>query len=252
MVLPVDFCFSPIVPILCANIPFLRPKWMDEPLDCCSKLNSANRSVSMKTIILRSKFNPENSKTDADENTYKYDKPNDCGSTEEVEYRMPTFIVMQKITRYQSSRNGSHLNDSYLLNSILKFWWPADVLTCPPPNTNDPNLLLSVRGIHDASNALNAGKVVPSPRPISARNMMRAVAPPLKQKTHHFRYPFDAFQWVLLNPHQKSSPHTKHLPCSTQYGVIRVNIAVDKMPKDNVYLPPNRSASTPPGRCVST
>lgn len=35
------------------------------------------------------------------------------------------------------------------------------ILTCPPPNTKDPNLLRSFKGIHAANNELNAGNVVP-------------------------------------------------------------------------------------------
>lgn len=35
------------------------------------------------------------------------------------------------------------------------------LLTCPPPKTNDPNLLRSLRGIHVAKRALRAGNVVP-------------------------------------------------------------------------------------------
>lgn len=37
----------------------------------------------------------------------------------------------------------------------------VDILTCPPPKTKEPSLLRSFKGIHAASNELNAGKVVP-------------------------------------------------------------------------------------------
>lgn len=35
-------------------------------------------------------------------------------------------------------------------------------------------------------------------------------------------------------------------------GVIRVKIAVDRIPKPSVYFPPNFSDKMPPGMCVIT
>lgn len=55
---------------------------------------------------------------------------------------------------------------------------PTIVPICPPPNTNDPILLLSFRGIHIAKRALNAGNVVPSPNPSKNRRIIKAVGPP--------------------------------------------------------------------------
>jgi len=92
------------------------------------------------------------------------------------------------------------------------------IFTWPPPKTNEPSLLRSFKGIHDASRALNAGNVVPSPKPSRNRNAIRASGPP------HF----------------------------IAAGVNNVNIAVDKIPKLNVYFPPNLSANSPPGKCVIT
>lgn len=53
------------------------------------------------------------------------------------------------------------------------------VPTCPPPNTSEPNLLRSLKGIHIANKALNAGNVVPSPKPSKNRRAIRAGAPPI-------------------------------------------------------------------------
>jgi hypothetical protein len=64
-----------------------------------------------------------------------------------------------------------------------------------------------------ASNADKAGKVVPSPAPSSTLRIIRAQGPPA----------------LIVN------------------GVMRVKIAVDKIPSERVYFPPNFSAKIPPG-----
>lgn len=108
------------------------------------------------------------------------------------------------------------------VNILQRFGGWMDLIDCkseltwPPPNTNEPNLLRSDNGTQDASNELIAGKVVPSPRPIRTRRTISAVDP----------------------------PH------STANGVSSVKMAVDKMPRARVYLPPNFSAKMPPGKWV--
>lgn len=76
---------------------------------------------------------------------------------------------------------------------------------------------LPLRGIQAASSVFNAGKVVPSPTPSRMRRAISHGAPP---------------QLITI-------------------GVSKVKIAVDKIPKLSVYLPPYLAERTPPGTWVT-